>query len=167
MTKMTIVLLAGLAMALPACAPTGTTYSVGTGYSSAAEMAYLGNDIWVVEDYRYPVFFNRGYYWRYDDGSWYRARYLGRGWDRVRYRRVPSYLRRIDQPYRYRYYRAPYGTRVRRGTQGKPYVRPYPRGRYYDRRDYDRRRYDRRDYDRRRYDRRDYDRRDYDRRYYR
>src|SRR5512140_2807848 len=60
----------------------------------------------VVADYDYPVFFNGGFYYRYDNGYWMRARdYRHGGWERTR--EVPHPIARIDRPERYRHYHAP------------------------------------------------------------
>ena len=58
----------------------------------------------VVADYDEPVFYNDGFYWRYDGGVWYRSPYYNRAWIRVS--TVPLAVRRIDRPERYVHYRA-------------------------------------------------------------
>ncbi|HJL17981.1 MAG TPA: hypothetical protein RMH99_20110, partial [Sandaracinaceae bacterium LLY-WYZ-13_1] len=88
------------------------------GYSASAtvdppQMVALDSGVWVVADYRDPVFYANDVYWRYQNGVWYRSSYLG-GWSRVRVSAVPPRVRRIDRPRRYRRYHAPRRARVRR-----------------------------------------------------
>ncbi|MFW6049912.1 MAG: hypothetical protein ACODAU_01990 [Myxococcota bacterium] len=102
---------AALGLGVGGCAAT-----VSTGaYYSPPSLVWLGPGIWVVEDYRYPVFYADGYYWRWYGGVWYRAATFGRSWVRVGPRYVPPRVRRIDNPRRYVRYRAPRGARVRQG----------------------------------------------------
>lgn len=141
-------------------------YHVRATTASSAQLAYVDDGVWAVSGYPGTAFYSDGYYWRYDDGSWYRNYGLyDDGWSRVRVSVLPAPLLRIDRPYRYRNYVAPRGVRVRpaprvtvrprgydygyrqprvRATPGRVTVRPRPR--------YDNRRYDNRRYDNRRYD---------------
>ena len=76
--------------------------------------------LWVIEDYREPVFYADGYYWLYQDGAWHRSSVYTGGW--VRYR-APQVVLRIDRPQRYVHYRGAAGHRVRRGPRGAVSVR--------------------------------------------
>ncbi|HEY0253165.1 MAG TPA: hypothetical protein VGC41_16640 [Kofleriaceae bacterium] len=50
----------------------------------------------VIADADYPVFYNDGYWWRYDGGLWYSSAYYNRGWG-VSYN-VPYGIRGIRNP---------------------------------------------------------------------
>jgi len=70
-------------------------------------MVEVDRGVWVVENYPQPVFYSDNYYWRYDDGVWYRSVTLIDAPVRVHTSYVPVRIRRIEQPGVYVYYRAP------------------------------------------------------------
>ncbi|MBA3542557.1 MAG: hypothetical protein H0T79_23275 [Deltaproteobacteria bacterium] len=138
-------------------------FSISIG---APPLVYVQPGISVIPDYDVPVFYGDGYYWRWNDGYWYRSNRYTHGWafDPT----PPRAILRIDRPDRYVHYR-PYGYshryrplpqrdgRLYRDHRGyrdyrySPYARPAPRVHRWDRdRYYHRDRYDRR-YDRRYY----------------
>jgi hypothetical protein len=81
--------------------------------------------VWVVEDYRDPIFFYDGFYWAYVDGFWYRSVYYTR--DFVRVTAVPPPIRAIQRPRTYVRYHAPARAPVRaidRSTH-RPIVRDH------------------------------------------
>ena len=99
-----------------------TQGDVGVGYSygyaaPAPSLYYVSPGVSVVAYSDYPVFYSDNYYWRYDNGLWYRSSYYGGGW--VVWNDVPYSVRGIDRPYRYSHY-APTGT-----AQGGVYVRDH------------------------------------------
>src|SRR5690606_1892903 len=128
-------------------------------------LAYVAPGASVVAGYPEPIFYNDGFYWRYSNNRWYRSNYWDRGWV---YARPPRVIARIDQPYRYRYYRGP--DRYYRGdryiSRGAPYryddrrtvPRTYQRGPVYrDQRQYQQQRpYQQRQYQQRQYQQRQY-----------
>jgi hypothetical protein len=80
---------------------------VGVGYSygyaaPAPSMYYVSPGVSVVAYSDYPVFYADNYYWRYDNGLWYRSSYYNSGW--VHYHDVPYHVRSIDRPHRYARY---------------------------------------------------------------
>jgi len=75
--------------------------------SSVPTMVEVNRGVWVVENYPQPVFYSDNYYWRYDDGVWYRSVTLIDAPVRVQTSYVPVRIRRIEQPGVYVYYRAP------------------------------------------------------------
>jgi hypothetical protein len=84
-----------------------TQGDVGVGYSygyaaPAPSMYYVSDGVQVVAYSDYPVFYSDNYYWRYDNGLWYRSNYYGGGW--VAWNNVPYSVRSIDRPYRYTRY---------------------------------------------------------------
>ncbi len=84
-----------------------TQGDVGVGYSygyaaPAPSMYYVSPGVSVVAYSDYPVFYSDNYYWRYDNGLWYRSNYYGGGW--VVWNDVPYGVRSIDRPYRYARY---------------------------------------------------------------
>jgi hypothetical protein len=87
---------------------------VGVGYSygyaaPAPSMYYVSPGVSVVAYSDYPVFYSDNYYWRYDNGLWYRSSYYNSGW--VTYHDVPYHIRSIDRPYRYARYAPPANSR--------------------------------------------------------
>ncbi len=72
------------------------------GYSQP-EMVVVSPGVQVVYDYDYPVFFNAGFYWRYDGGVWYSSRFHTGGW--ARSYNVPGGIRGINHPEGYAHYR--------------------------------------------------------------
>ena len=97
------------------CAGSGTAYYAGGGTVTATTVApdlvYVNPGVQVVADYDYPVFYADNYYWRYDNGLWYRSSWYTGGWV---YATPPHAVLSIDRPYAYRRYR-PSGY-VSRGT---------------------------------------------------
>ncbi|MDB4956484.1 MAG: hypothetical protein JWO36_4053 [Myxococcales bacterium] len=82
--------------------------SVGTGYSygyasAAPGLVEVSPGVQVIADYDYPVFYSDNYYWRYDNGLWYRSGAYNGGW--VASYNVPYGVRTIDRPYNYAHYR--------------------------------------------------------------
>ncbi|HSD87513.1 MAG TPA: hypothetical protein VLB44_08355 [Kofleriaceae bacterium] len=75
------------------------------------QLVELSPGVQVIADYDEPVFYSESYYWRYDNGVWYRSPYHSRGW--VRVQTVPVAIRQIDQPRRYVHYHAQAGMEVR------------------------------------------------------
>jgi hypothetical protein len=83
------------------------------------ELVYIDSDVQVIADYREPIFYTDGYYWRYDGGAWYRSSRYTSGWVRIEV--VPVAIRRIERPGAYVHYRA--GARA--GTARGPAVRDH------------------------------------------
>lgn len=102
------------------CAGSGSVYYSGSGTLTATTVApdlvYVSPGVQVVADYDYPVFYADNYYWRFDNGAWYRSSWYTGGWA---YATPPRAVLSIDRPYAYRHYR-PSGY-VARGT----YVRDH------------------------------------------
>ena len=117
-TALSAILIVG-ALAASGCVVRGrATYSAGYSGPTAVAVApapapnlvYISPGVQVIADYDYPVFYSDNWYWRYDNGAWYRSRYYDRGWY-VSYD-VPVHVRRIDRPHTYVRYRAGGGGRV-------------------------------------------------------
>ena len=66
-------------------------------------LLYVSSDVQVIEDYDQPVFFSSNFYWRYDNGVWYRSPNHRHGWIRVSV--VPIQIRRIERPTAYIHFR--------------------------------------------------------------
>jgi hypothetical protein len=104
-----------LSAAFGAAALTGCYVSDGTGpnysggaYATASTDGYAATvqpGVQVVADYDEPVFFVDGFYWRFNDGYWYRSNNYYAGW--YFYERPPVAVLRIDRPYAYNHYRPP------------------------------------------------------------
>jgi hypothetical protein len=67
--------------------------AVGAGacYGDAAHrpgLVYVNPDVGVVVDAEAPTFYAHDYFWRYDQGTWYRSRDANRGWVRA----MPPYV---------------------------------------------------------------------------
>ena len=100
-----------LAATLGGCYTTGTVgyssgYYAGGGadvYVSTPDLVTVSPGVQVVYDYDEPVFFVDGFYWRFNDGYWYRSNNYAAGW--VYYERPPVAVLRIDRPYAYAHYR--------------------------------------------------------------
>jgi len=73
------------------------TFSVQT-----PDLVYAAPGVQVVADYDEPVFFSDGFYWRYDNGVWYRSSVYYGGWEY--WDAPPVYIRRIHRPYAYTHY---------------------------------------------------------------
>ena len=88
------------------CTASGTAYYGGGGTLTATTVApdlvYVSPGVQVVADYDYPVFYADNYYWRFDNGHWYRSSWYTGGWA---YATPPYTVARIDRPYAYRHYR--------------------------------------------------------------
>lgn len=117
-------LLGGLLLAAMVAGCGGRRYRASYTATATPQMAYVDDGLWAVTDYDDPVFYSGDYYWRYDDGYWYRSGYLG-GWNRVRVSAVPPRILRIDRPRRYRHYTPRRSVRVRPVPQRhyRPHVR--------------------------------------------
>ncbi|HEY0255713.1 MAG TPA: hypothetical protein VGC41_29490 [Kofleriaceae bacterium] len=83
------------------------------------DLVEVSPGVQVVADYDDSVFYSDGYYWRNDNGGWYRSTYYSGGWSY--WASPPSAIIRINDPYRYRNYR-PSGYQPRH----QPYRRPEP-----------------------------------------
>jgi hypothetical protein len=122
-----LVMSAGLA---GGCVGTGGYYYGVDGTFTATvapDLFYVAPGVQVVADYDYPVFYADNYYWRYDNGLWYRSNWYTGGWA---YATPPYAVSRIERPYEYRRYR-PSGYVSRRthayDHRGYPgYYRGYP-----------------------------------------
>jgi hypothetical protein len=117
MHRYLIPLLLGVAM-VSACA--GTYRATAT--VSTPDLVYAGPGVYAVANFSDPVFYADNYYWRYDDGYWYRSSYVTGGWQYVP--RPPRVVARIDSPYT-RYYRD--GGRVHVDRRWRPDDRTRPR----------------------------------------
>ena len=109
---------------LAGCA--GEGYYTGSATVRGPELVSVSPGVEVIADYDEPVFYTDNYYWRYNNGNWYRSNYYNSGWV---YASPPRALVRIDRPYAYRHYR-PHGYVARRP------VRVRDHRDYRDRRDY-------------------------------
>jgi len=88
----------------------GPNYSGGAyvsassdGYAATPDLVTVQPGVQVVADYDEPVFFVDGFYWRFNDGYWYRSNNYYAGW--YFYERPPVAVLRIDRPYAYAHYR--------------------------------------------------------------
>ncbi len=77
------------------------SYYGASGYSSG-NLAYVGPGVSVVTGYDYPVFYSNNFYWRYDNGFWYRSPHYYGGWSY--YRSPPPVVLGIHNPWSYRNY---------------------------------------------------------------
>jgi hypothetical protein len=89
---------------------TGPNYSGGAyatvssdGYAATPDLVTVQPGVQVVADYDEPVFYVDGFYWRFNDGYWYRSNNYYAGW--YFYERPPVAVLRIDRPYAYSHYR--------------------------------------------------------------
>ncbi|HEX3760307.1 MAG TPA: hypothetical protein VHW23_16435 [Kofleriaceae bacterium] len=73
------------------------------GYAATPDLVTVQPGVQVVADYDEPVFFVDGFYWRFNDGYWYRSNNYYAGW--YFYERPPVAVLRIDRPYAYTHYR--------------------------------------------------------------
>ncbi len=87
----------------------GGAYATATvssdGYAATPDLVTVQPGVQVVADYDEPVFFVDGFYWRFNDGYWYRSNNYYAGW--YFYERPPVAVLRIDRPYAYAHYRPP------------------------------------------------------------
>lgn len=114
-------------LAVTGCYSEEATVGVGYGGGYAAPgLVEVSPGVQVVADYDYPVFYSDNYYWRYDNGLWYRSGYLGGGWA-VSYD-VPVRVRGIDRPYNYVHYRGNGGYYRNGGYNAGPAVRDHREG---------------------------------------
>ena len=99
MQRYLLPLLLGVTLA-SACA--GSYRASATVSTSTPDLVYVSPGVYAVAGYSDPVYYADNYYWRYDDGYWYRSNYYTGGWQY--YARPPVVISRIDRPYA-RYYR--------------------------------------------------------------
>jgi hypothetical protein len=109
-----------LSLAAGGCLAHGRV-SGGAEVSSDLILVELRPGVWVIEDYREPVFYADGYFWLYRDDGWYRSSDYSGGW--VRFRSAPQVIVSIERPRQYIGYRAAPGHRIRRGPNGPISVR--------------------------------------------
>jgi hypothetical protein len=122
-----IILSAALgATALTGCYTTGevgvsATYATPNAnadvYATTPDLVSVGPGVQVVADYDEPVFYTDGFYWRYNNGYWYRSSNYASGWFYVS--APPVVIARIDRPYAYAHYR-PSGYVSRRNVRYAP-----------------------------------------------
>lgn len=87
-----------------------------------ADLYTVGPGVYAVSGYD-GVYYADDYYWRYNDGYWYRSPYYDRGWAVAT---PPAAVLRYGYPYRYGYYPYRYG-----GYRHYPYYGyRYPSTRY-------------------------------------
>ena len=124
------ILIPFLLVAATACAGRATYTTGGTYAYAEPEMVYAEPGVQVTYNAEYPIFYSDNYYWRYDNGRWYRSSY----WDRGYRVSSPTYtVARIQSPYRYRHYR-PQGYVTRRhDDRGRVVIRDHRGNRYYRR----------------------------------
>jgi hypothetical protein len=84
-------------------APSGTATVSADGYANTPDLVTVQPGVQVVADYDEPVFFVDGFYWRFNDGYWYRSGNYYSGW--YFYERPPVAVLRIDRPFAYAHYR--------------------------------------------------------------
>jgi hypothetical protein len=86
-------------------------------YVGTPDLVTVSPGVQVVADYDEPVFYTDGFYWRFDNGGWYRSNNYATGWFYVD--RPPVTVLRIDRPYAYAHYR-PRGYVARRNVRYRP-----------------------------------------------
>jgi hypothetical protein len=124
-----LAMLVGMGALLSSCVVRGgAAFRTSPGYEP--QLVEVSPGVWVVENYHEPIFYDNGYYWRYDNNVWYRSRYHSNGWVHVGHHQVPRAVVRIDRPGRYARYRATGNARVRRAN----HTVPAQRGNTYDHR---------------------------------
>lgn len=96
------ILIPFLMVAATACAGRATYTASGTYAYSEPELVYAEPGVQVTYDADDPVFYSDNYYWRYNDGRWYRSSRWNTGFVVA----TPSVtVSRISSPHRYRHYR--------------------------------------------------------------
>jgi len=110
-----------LLLLLIGCAGEATYGGTATATVRTPELVTVSPGVEVIADYDQPIFYTDGFYWRYDNGTWFRSDYYTGGWV---YAAPPRALYRIDRPYAYRHYR-PHGYVARRPAHR--HVRDYRR----------------------------------------
>jgi hypothetical protein len=105
----------------------GAGYSYGYATASPG-LVYVSPGVQVIADYDYPVFYSDNYYWRYDNGLWYRSGGYNGGWS-VSYD-VPYGVRSIDRPYNYVHYRGNWNGNNNYGYRNTPVVNDHRSGGY-------------------------------------
>lgn len=96
------ILIPFLMVAATACAGRATYTAEGTYAYSDPELVYAEPGVQVTYDATDPVFYSDSYYWRYNDGRWYRSSRWNGGFSVA----TPTVtVSRIQSPYRYRHYR--------------------------------------------------------------
>src|ERR1700709_928060 len=70
---------------------------------STPDLVYAAPGVQVVADYDDPVFYSDGFYWRYDDGGWYRSNNYAGGF--AYWNAPPQAIITINDPGHYRHYR--------------------------------------------------------------
>ena len=110
----------------------GVAYSgTVTATTTAPDLVYVSPGVQVIADYDEPIFYSDGFYWRVDNGVWYRSTWYTGGWV---YATPPRAVVTIDRPYAYARYRpAGYVPRNRPVRNNDPYVRDHRDNRRYDR----------------------------------
>jgi hypothetical protein len=119
------------ALAATGCFSEESGYGYTTGYASVSPgLVYVSPGVQVIADYDYPVFYSDNYYWRYDNGLWYRSGGYNGGW--VAWGDVPYGVRSINQPYNYVHYRgnAQWGRGTANDYRSAPVVRDHREGGY-------------------------------------
>ena len=102
----------------------GAPVASGDAYVATPDLVAVSPGVQVVADYDEPVFFTDGFYWRFNDGYWYRSNNYATGW--YYYERPPEVVLRIDRPYAYAHYRpAGYVARSRPAYRPAPIVRDH------------------------------------------
>jgi hypothetical protein len=108
-----------LSAALGGCLGSGSVQYSGDATVSTPDLVEVSPGVQVVADYDDSVFYSDGFYWRYDDGGWYRSNNYAGGF--VYWNAPPSAIITINDPGHYRHYR-PSGYQPRH----QPYRRPEP-----------------------------------------
>src|SRR5215831_6721634 len=106
----------GATYATPAPAPVEAAPGA-VAYADTPDMVSVSPGVQVVADYDEPVFFVDDFYWRFNDGFWYRSNVYYGGW--YFYERPPVAVLRIDRPYAYAHYR-PAGYVARSSVRYRP-----------------------------------------------
>lgn len=114
-----------VAAGVTACYRTGEVAYSGTvtATTAAPDLVTVSPGVQVIADYDEPVFYADSFYWRFQDGYWYRSSWYTGGWV---YATPPRAVLRIDRPYAYRHYR-PHGYVARRPYTQRQYQRDYRR----------------------------------------